>query len=94
MTRKVESYKVSILDEAYTLVSDEGKESVFMVAQRVDALMREIAEKLKNSDSKRIAVLAAIKLANQLQSLENRIAKKDLEESHLVDYINRELASL
>lgn len=94
MTGERQNYTVTIFEEPYSLVSDEGYESVASSAHRVDELMKTIASKLQSNDVKRIAVLAALKLAHELKTMESRMAKQKQEESHLIDYINKELSSL
>ena len=93
MINDVQTYAVSIFGETYSLVSDEGKEVVSVVAQKVDAAMQEIATKMKHLDTKRIAILAAIKFVHELQLLENRIAKKDLEYVNFINSLDRVIAS-
>lgn len=67
-------YRVNILDEHYSLVSDEPAELIFNAAHIVNSLMKEVA--LKNAgnagvDIKKIAILAALQLASQLVGLKN-----------------------
>ena len=92
MTKK--QHEVSILGDRYTIMSDESAESVSMLTQKVDALMKDIASKTGLKDVRRIAVLAAIKLMHQVQELETSVQQKDREESQLINYINQQLSSL
>jgi len=74
MKKEKTPYRVNILDEHYSLVSDEPAELVFNAAHIVNSLMKEVA--LKNAgnigvDIKKIAILAALQLASQLVSLKN-----------------------
>lgn len=94
MKNSVENYTVSIFDDTYTLMSDEGSAAVALLAQRVDTLMREISLKTTCNDSRRVAVLALIKVVHQLQTAEMQLQQKSHEESQLVNYINQQLSAL
>jgi cell division protein ZapA (FtsZ GTPase activity inhibitor) len=87
-------HSILILDETYTILSDEGGQAVNELALRVDKLMRTIAEQSGNYDAKRTAVFAALYFANELKRLENLASAHKVQESHLMDYINKELSSL
>ena len=71
---------ISIGGDQYTIVSDESYEAVEKVAQRVDEALCEISKKTGSQNSKRCAVLAAIKFAYQLQKLEHDLQMKNNEE--------------
>lgn len=94
MKNAVDTYAVSIFDDTYTLMSDEGSAAVALLAQRVDTLMREISLKTASSDTRRVAVLALIKMVHQLQTLEHQLQQKHNEESELVNYINQQMSAL
>lgn len=70
MMNEAKNYKVTIFGEQYPLVSDEPANQVLQSAAFVDALMNELASKLKNAEPKKIAVLAALQLANQVIALQ------------------------
>jgi len=89
----LKKYKISIFGESYTVVSDESEEHLTSSAQRVDTLMRQIAEKSGISDSKRIAVLAALQCATQLKTCELLIDHYECMETKLSTCIDRELSS-
>lgn len=99
MSSKVK-HSISILDETYTILSDEGEQAVEQLALRVDELMRSIAtatttlEKLSSIDVKRAAIFAALHFANELKRLESKMDEQKIQESHLIDYINKELSLL
>jgi cell division protein ZapA (FtsZ GTPase activity inhibitor) len=65
MKNEAKNCKVSIFGDVYSLVSDENQEHLMQVASQVDAMMKEIASKLPNAEVKKIAVLAALRLACQ-----------------------------
>ncbi len=86
------SVRVNIYNQPYTLsVAGEASE-VEELANVVDDLMTEIAQRAGNVDSTRVAVLASLHLADQLRSLEReletlrtRVKQKSREYSLLLD---------
>ncbi len=63
---------VSIYDQAYHL-SGEDISQVQQLAARVDARMRAVASHGRTADSLRVAVLAALNLADELARAEQRL---------------------
>jgi cell division protein ZapA len=91
---KTKNYRINIFGDQYNLISDESQEHITKTAAMVDALMKEIADKSKLSDAKKIAVLAALQLANSLAHVESeRNTNNDVKEK-LIDRIEKELLSL
>jgi|SRR5579884_1505686 len=71
-----DSVRVTIFNQPYTLVaSGEDPGEVEALAVKVDDLMRTIAARAGNIDSTRIAVLACIHLADQLQNVERDLER-------------------
>lgn len=64
---------VTILSQSYTILTKGEPREVERLAQRVDQLMHEIARMLPNADSTKIAVLACLHMADQLNDLENNL---------------------
>ena len=83
--------KVVVFGETYSLVSDEPEHRVSVAAHEVDKLMRSVAERSGISDSRRIAVLAALQLAHRVKHLESVIQEYEVREVHLSEAIDREL---
>ena len=92
--KAVHRHSVSILDESFVLMSDEDSGAIKFLVERVETLLQEISFKTGNDDMRRVAILALCKVMSQLQELESKLLKKDLEESQLVNYINQQLSSL
>lgn len=67
MNKEKKQYKVSILDEQYTIVSDEAPDIFLECVEYVDSLMREMTEKSRISDGKKIAVLVALQAVSALK---------------------------
>jgi cell division protein ZapA len=63
---------VEIYDQTYHL-SGPDIEQVQNLAARVDACMREVAARSRTADSLRVAVLAALNLADELARAEERL---------------------
>ena len=63
------SLKVEIYDQTYTVAGDLEPAYVEELAQYVDAKMREIARATNLVDSVKVAVLAALSIADELQTL-------------------------
>lgn len=94
MKNEKTQYKVDIFDEPYTLVSDESAELVFKTAKLVDSLMKEIAAKAPHAETKKIAVLAALQLANQVGNLKHELEAKSEKEADLILKIDQALTEL
>lgn len=67
------SYKVSIFGEIYSLVSDESEQHISEAANRVDGMMKEVAHATGVQDTKRLAVLVALRLMSSTLQNEVRI---------------------
>ena len=72
-TMLVEPVSVEIYDQIYTL---RGTDSAYIehLANVVDAKMRAVAEQGNTVDSLRVAVLASLNIADELQCLRERFA--------------------
>jgi cell division protein ZapA len=91
---KAKSLKLRIFDKEYTIVSDESEERVTQTAQIVDSLMREIVEHAKKLPEERVAVLAALRLASKLLTIESKKEQEKLQGESLNLLLDRELALL
>ncbi len=69
-----EPVRVTIFNQTYSLVASEEPGRIEELAHRIDELMSSIAARAGNVDSNRIAVLACLHLADQLESLERELA--------------------
>lgn len=87
------SYKIKIFEDQYTLISDESESHVIRAADIVDSLMKEVSIKSNSSDHKKIAVLAALRLADKLLNLEHIYNDEQLKKVALIDLIEHELKS-
>lgn len=91
MMSKAKKYEVMIFGQPYALMSDEPFERIGQLAERLNELMKSIAEKSRTLDSKNIAVLAALQMAHQLSTLENRLEHEHTAQTKLIADIEQEL---
>jgi cell division protein ZapA len=67
--------RVSIFDQLYSLRSPKGEEHIKRIAEVVDERMRQISAHTTTFELSRIAVLAALNIADELQDLKARMAE-------------------
>jgi|SRR5579862_2471455 len=70
-----EAVRVNIFNQSYSLLASEDPRRIQELAQRIDDLMHSIAAKGGNIDAARIAVLACLHLADQLQNVEEELTR-------------------
>ena len=66
-----ETLEVSIFNQTYRLRSKNNREQLQQVAQLVDERMRLISSHMTTHDISKIAVLAALNIADEMQNLRN-----------------------
>ena len=76
------SVRVEIFDQAYNLRGSDP-EYILKLAEYVDSKMRAVAEQTHTVDTARLAVLAALNIADEYQLLKRKI------ESGSTDYLQR-----
>ena len=90
-----EPVSVRLLDREYTVgVGAEERESLTAAARLLDAKMREIRGGNRMAAVDRIAVLAALNLAHELQQLRDENASRDRELARVLDGLQRRLDGL
>lgn len=72
-----ETIRVSIFDQIYSLRSPKGAEHIKQLARVVDERMRQISEHTTTFELSRIAVLAALNIADELEDLKTRVEGKE-----------------
>lgn len=65
--------KVNIANQSFTVVTSGDDRQVLELAQRVDDLIANIASRSGNLDSSRLAILACLHMADQLQDAEREL---------------------
>lgn len=88
------SYKVQIFEEHYVLVSDQSEAFVLKAAEMVDAAMKEISQQSTITDTKKIAVLAALRMADLLLTIEKKYQQEQQKMVAIENYIDQELSNL
>lgn len=66
--------RVTIFNQSYNLLATEEPGEVEALAQTVDELMTEVAQRAANVDSHRVAVLACLHMADRLRTMERDLA--------------------
>lgn len=94
MKNEIKSYKMTIFDSQYTLVSDEHEARIIKSAHYVDTIMKEIAEKSRLHDVQKIAVLAALKIVHCMFDLQDELENSKQIEHSLVKRIEQEIENL
>lgn len=90
-----EPVSVRLLDREYTVGVEPGeRESLVAAAQMLEAKMREIRGGNRMAAVDRVAVLAALNLAHELQQLRDENATRDRELAHALDGLQRRLDEL
>ena len=84
--------KVEIYDQAYTVRSDGDPEYLKQLAEYVDQRMREISSGTLTVDSRKVAILAALYIADELHQLrklheqaDEQLATRSTECSEMLD---------
>ena len=89
------SYKVTILDKQFSLVSDEPERHIIEAAALVDTYMKNMQSNAGGRiDTEKIAILTALQLASKYLYMQESVEKRRREESDLVAKIERQLSSL
>src|SRR5438045_4530548 len=86
--------KVEIYDQAYTVRSDGDPEYLKQLAEYVDQRMREISSGTLTVDSRKVAILAALYIADELHQLrksheqaDEQLATRSAECSAMLDQL-------
>ena len=84
--------KVEIYDQSYTIRSDGDSEYIRQLAEYVDQRMREISSGTLTVDSRKVAILAALYIADELHQLrkiheqaDEQLATRSAECSEMLD---------
>jgi cell division protein ZapA len=72
MAKESQSIRVVIYDQEYFMRGDLNQEYIQKLAQYVDSKMRSIAERTRTVDSLRVAMLAALNVADEYHQLKAR----------------------
>lgn len=95
MSASNEAVSVHLLDREYTVgVAPDERESLVAAAKLLDGRMREVRGSNRMAAVDRVAVLAALNLAHELQQLRVENAQRDGEVARLLEDLQRKLDGL
>lgn len=95
MSGATEPVNVRVLDREYTVgVDSEGREALLSAARLVDTRMREVRGSNRMAAMDRVAVLAALNLAHELEQLRGEQLARSRELQQMLDTLERKLDSL
>lgn len=90
--------QVEVYGQTYALRGELEPDYVQRLARTVDAKMRALAQQTDTLDSRRLAVLAALNLADELEQINARVADQDAalarEVTERLDQCNQELDAM
>lgn len=90
-----EPVSIRILDREYTVGCEpDERDSLAAAARLLDAKMREIRGGNRVAALDRVAVLAALNLAHELQQMRDDAGRKDRELRRTLDAVEQRLATL
>ncbi len=90
-----EAVNIRILDREYTIgVGPEERDGLIAAARLLDAKMREVRGNNRMAAVDRIAVLAALNIAHDLQQLRQEQEARDHEITHALRDLHRKLDAL
>jgi cell division protein ZapA len=67
--------KIEIYDQTYSVQADQNEENLKELAAYVDSKMRTVAEATRTVDTVKVAVLAALNIADEMFTLRQRQEK-------------------
>ncbi|WP_407352585.1 cell division protein ZapA [Luteimonas sp. R10] len=92
MSAAGEPVSIRVLDREYTVgVGPDEREALMQAAKLLDTRMREVRGANRMAAVDRVAVLAALNLAHELQQLRNESDQRERELSRLLDELQRKL---
>lgn len=90
-----EPVNVRILDREYTVgVNPDERDSLLSAARLLETKMREVRGSNRMAAVDRVAVLAALNLAHELEQLRNENASRDRELARTLVELNRRIDAL
>ena len=92
MSNASEPVSVHILDREYTIGVEAGERGSLMAAAKLlDTKMREVRGGNRMAAVDRVAVLAALNLAHELQQLRDQASAREREITRVIDDLNHKL---
>ncbi|MBK7707108.1 MAG: cell division protein ZapA [Acidobacteria bacterium] len=95
-----QSIRVEIYNQTYNIRSDGDNEYIMRLAEYVDGKMREISSGTLTVDSLKVAILAALHIADEFHQLKNiqeqtdaQIASRSAEMTEMLDHVFKQKTS-
>jgi cell division protein ZapA len=79
--------QVEIFGQKYTIISEEAAEHVELLAQFVDEKMNEIAQQSKGMSTLKVAILAALNIAEEMFRLRGKTQDVVIKQSNLIQLL-------
>ncbi len=77
MSNEEKSLRVEIYNQTYSIRSDGDNDYILDLAEYVDAKMREISSGTLTVDSLKVAILAALHIADEYHQLRSTVSQSD-----------------
>jgi len=87
MMNITQKYKVTLMGQSYTIISDELEQDILEAAKLVEKAMREATVQSAVSDNNKITLLAALNLALRAAQVERKMFENIGHQSKLIDLI-------
>lgn len=94
MSKELKKYKARIFGELYPIISDEDESFILEVVHKVDSLMKDIASKYDSADTKKVAVLAALKATEELMSMQQVLQEEQHQSNKIMTLLSEEDVTL
>jgi len=92
VSKTSEAVSIRVLDREYTVgVEPDERDSLIAAARMLDAKMRDVRGANRMAAVDRVAVLAALNLAHELQQLRDDNDRRDREVARTLDDMQRKL---
>ncbi|MBL8149428.1 MAG: cell division protein ZapA [Blastocatellia bacterium] len=72
-----QTVEVKIYNQTYTIRGDGNSDYIIQLAEYVDRKMREVAAETMTADSLRVAILAALNIADELHKMRRKLEQLD-----------------
>jgi cell division protein ZapA (FtsZ GTPase activity inhibitor) len=82
------NYIIRILNDQYTLCSDESEDHINKSSELVNLFIREIVDRNKQMEHKKVAVLAALRMASYILHLESQVNESKSKELAMIASLN------
>lgn len=86
-----QTVRVQIFNQTYSLLTDSDPAEVQEIAQELDELMSNIANRTGSGDSTRVAVLSCLHLADKLRAAEKQLQQFEVKSGKIAALLEETL---